>query len=1436
MIHICTCHKRFTSSPLEIPEGQESSRSCSSCGGICSVDEPGSLSKRMWSTLGAEFSGVIDPQLKWKTSSNGKQRALRRARNFTQDNRKKYTVKNREDIEDLSDETSKKEGDMLVSESEKFGVSVLSRRFSDNLESVPIKKRRFSLLPSKSTPLILSSSGFRDHNYESGPALLESSQVSLKRDESGMYSSNGLDWSQKKSSADEKRFLEDIDERSGDSADFSGISILAAAACYSSIERGFMDGRSSTIKGHSFDENPSSLRFSESLEGMDQPSKLELGNKPKPSMTSLAAGESCGREPDQIRFDECKRKNYVGSLQSLSSNKKLALNRDDRLHWDLNTVMDVWETHSDDFSISDPLHSHVKSNGSHDTIYGNQGLGQDEAVFGINKVGLIAADNKDISQCFEEGDGKHVSRVADCDKKKSGLPGTQVCESLQEECQFKDARFIMANAPEKTCPAGGGENCCIATINAHPIKDCALLDRDLSTKAVNASDEKYKTDNVNLSVEMYSHNALPSLNAFDPFAEDKNVNEMLHDDNIAIDTVGCSNDHSGEYHPLYVGEGNLLRSPHSEKHQSISADVTLSITVQKSPAGQLDQSTSGVIIQEDEKTLQVSLDGCSSKTMTTYGCLADETACTDEFGKAYPHLNQSTASFDSKGTSYNEQLPSINACNNKYKVSSTDLKVDDCKSYIFSAESLTASTVASLHTSPKLTNSISEGFFMEKDEIPLADNTLILNEESETVADGHVQRSVKDSLEHFDSEHYSDACPFDTDHATGLEKIDPLGDDCSQYEDGELRESLLNSWEPGVEEAETEHVDYGSDCREVDFFEAESDFCSPSELAVETIEPQHEGKLVSTFSDGSRMRVSEDDSQSKCFQKHFLTKDASNVNYVEESAMKIMDVSVVSEVLARDENRLLTSNVPTVSSDVPGKSIKQDSSRPKSSGWDKLPQREVDVLWNHDGASVTTSVKGEYARRTVVSSVKKVASSRVERSKSSETLYRKDASYTMENKELGHFALSAERSTNASRSTGRSKPPFRSHGRGRVECWVGSPEHRGSCRFDTSGHYSSLNFAPPSSRNATAAAVAKVENNGFVVAPDGTIVKAVSMGPGSHLSGRCSNSSAHLQSTRRGSIMESDAAFDMSSEPSNSTREFSPERCFSVGRGRASRRDSKFISLGHRNMYQAPMLDRRIDPLSLPHPSSSRQRSFSPLRRPNHLSRELTKSPTRSKTRSPHTWTPPRGRDNGRIRRIPRRRSPQHQFMHAEELSSHAPLSRSHSSPPHASRWFENERIFHDHLGEHQPRSRPPGRSPPARFFSQSNRLVRPDDCCQPIYSGRCYDYTDFGRGMRHDSRNDGRRGRSHRYESLDPEERLEGNGSRTRVHDLQPRPSVFQRRESPRRFDRSIDSQRKDSPRRYRGEMFHFRRGGDGKLNADYKPIGVRSTSDDMDLQRRPS
>ncbi|KAK8934135.1 hypothetical protein KSP39_PZI014438 [Platanthera zijinensis] len=531
------------------------------------------------------------------------------------------------------------------------------------------------------------------------------------------------------------------------------------------------------------------------------------------------------------------------------------------------------------------------------------------------------------------------------------------------------------------------------------------LVRYLSSKIPEVCEEgKCESDCVRSSVEVGTHNILPypiitgsgfTNYDFKPFIEVKKVDEMLHDESISINTFDSCNNYSGECQIAYIWKNNQLLSPHVEKHQCLPIDVVGNVNATGSPAEQLDQNSYGMIIGGDsKKTIQVLFDESSSKSMTAEG----------------------------------------DTCAN--------VKVDNSNSYSLSGENSSLCNAASPQTnSPKLINSVSEEIMVDTKVIP---SLLISYGECRIPGNVYVDNSEKNSLEiHFDYEEHSSDSTIYIDHATGLEKVDLLGDDDSQNEDGELQKSVLNSCEEDeVEEVETEHVGYGSNCREAESFEAKSEFCPQSDLAVGTTKCKPEGWILSTC-DVNRFWAIEG-SQFKCFQKHSTIKDISNAIYGE-----------------------------------------------------------------------------------------------------------------------GH-----------------------SHGRSRV--WVDPQHHHVNCRFDISGNYSSPKFPLPGSRNAAAAAIANFKRNGFVVAPDETVI-----------------------STRRGSSIDSDGDFHMLAEVSNS-RNVSPGKCFNAGKGRDSRYGSRLFSPYHANRYHSPILQ---------YSSSKRQHSFSPHRRPPHLACEHTRSPSRSRTRSPHTWT-----------------------------------------------------------------------------------------------------------------------------------------------------------------------------------------------------------------------
>ncbi|CAL9201550.1 unnamed protein product, partial [Musa hybrid cultivar] len=173
--------------------------------------------------IGLEIPGARGPNLNWMTAAKGRQWAVRRARtSFAEGRRKKSVVKSSKGSEVTMDKDTRRTKDFPVSDSEKVGVSILGQHFSESLEIVPIKKRRFLFVSSPSSPLQSSYSDDSDHLLESQPASYQEPLAYNKHHDRRFIASK-------------RTSLNDVIEEATDAADFSGISILATAACNSEV-------------------------------------------------------------------------------------------------------------------------------------------------------------------------------------------------------------------------------------------------------------------------------------------------------------------------------------------------------------------------------------------------------------------------------------------------------------------------------------------------------------------------------------------------------------------------------------------------------------------------------------------------------------------------------------------------------------------------------------------------------------------------------------------------------------------------------------------------------------------------------------------------------------------------------------------------------------------------------------------------------------------------------------------------------------------------------------------------------------------------------------------------------------------------------------------------------------------------------------------------
>lgn len=340
---------------LEQSRACTATASCKTCGGEPSVNGIGSPSASMMGAVGLELTNFINPELTWKTVAKGNRSSTRRSRKPASRNTKMGVGQ--------ADKSANKTENPSVSESEKvtlhiwwfisvfsnsswsektylswcilifvyfqLGVAVLGRRFSDKVEHVPIKKRKFifrspSPPPRTPSPRHEDSEQRVDSQHSSSNSTLKQ-QIMASHASKLSYSLDVFDG----------RISDAANGGMADSEDFSGIEILAAAACNNTMGE---------------DVNESTMEDGPVLtcEGNDSP----ISSVPM-TETVASSGTAINYQKDVAVEDDMdgplSHGNSMTSLQGLHTDKgdgalkRSASSRDDRLHWDLNVVMDAWD-------------------------------------------------------------------------------------------------------------------------------------------------------------------------------------------------------------------------------------------------------------------------------------------------------------------------------------------------------------------------------------------------------------------------------------------------------------------------------------------------------------------------------------------------------------------------------------------------------------------------------------------------------------------------------------------------------------------------------------------------------------------------------------------------------------------------------------------------------------------------------------------------------------------------------------------------------------------------------------------------------------------------------------------------------------------------------------------------------------------------------------
>ncbi|KAI3822245.1 hypothetical protein L1987_09832 [Smallanthus sonchifolius] len=207
---------------------------------------------------------------------------------------------------------------MPVSESEKLGVSVLERHFGEKAEHIPIKKRRFLFRASSPTHNIANTPLENAERHETSPKL-NSNANSLSATSGALTET--CESGSKDHKLDQNKLMKDDD--------FSGISILAAAACSNSLGAETDHCEGSGVLSSVNQSVPKNVELNENNVKKEPDSHtstpLKIEESTLNSFSSHAHLESAFNKPNQ------------------EPNIQKSPARDVRFSWDLNTVMDAWE-------------------------------------------------------------------------------------------------------------------------------------------------------------------------------------------------------------------------------------------------------------------------------------------------------------------------------------------------------------------------------------------------------------------------------------------------------------------------------------------------------------------------------------------------------------------------------------------------------------------------------------------------------------------------------------------------------------------------------------------------------------------------------------------------------------------------------------------------------------------------------------------------------------------------------------------------------------------------------------------------------------------------------------------------------------------------------------------------------------------------------------
>ncbi|KAM3688091.1 hypothetical protein ACB098_10G126600 [Castanea mollissima] len=1403
MISLCSC-SGVSASTLEISKKQDATASCKACGGKPLVNGRVPSTSSMPGAVGLELTRYVNSDLTWTNITKGNRSSSRRAR--------KSLTRSLRNIAELVNKDPKAV-DMPVSESEKLGVSVLGCRFSEKVEHVPIKKRRF-MFRSPSPPCRVTS----PHSEENGlllkckndlheefhpNSLVKSRSVAIKAAASmndlGQIVDTEIDIGAKN--------LVRASDKPDEVEDFSGISILAAAACSNSFggDDGHVEEGSgmeeSFVREGAFEDfkNSESCSLSKGISKEDQ-SSAEISKEGSGSCTSIMPAEELAASSRTANSSSnClpQRHTMEGtSLQDLSmaTSKDLlsksdegtirmqeSSSRDGRLHWDLNTVMDAWECPFDG-----------QSSGS-----------QTDVAVGVSEYGKSTCSDR-----IGNSEDKKIGSIK-CDAEKETLSSNS-----------KD----MVHKTEKL------------NVEEHILDQCTDTDSAICSQKGQLSSE---IDLAPTLVSVHGTQSCHSLEGVSPKSGSVDlvpVDAALGlrtsadaDGNALVQSVTAASSISSETLPLHqVGSLDLCsgfthtRPKHctstfvsEDNSNAASVDITSMKSVDDNTAGfqtgEIISPGTKVVLQEpialpcnstceNENVNDVDAEGAS--------ILDNRIAPTNVVGLEAGQLQQS-GSFDNA-----MKISAVNS-DEVGPSQSSDICVELPTSAVLvrgQPAGIVDVNIQQGEVSVEDNTETGSQMHLDNGEPKSSEKSVAVLRSPSGYSDGLVNLSDKVAPEEpLDNNHVSDVC-HDDGHLAGIENTSELDMDYdSQYEDGEVRESILHTWEDyDGEDVEAEHVDYGSD--NTNTLSCEGDQVMKNTLES-SFQPHPSVSLLTEVTKAGSGKESTVKTSIPCLRGQFTGKDASNVVGTSDSMDNKPGVST---------NKVTRIDETDARGDDMRKAIQSASIKIEMSGWE---QSECHQIFSdtetgvRDGSSWKKSdndcVDGfdAEARMAEPGVFKRDLRSHIEVRPSRDILFGKDRLSLQGSRFSDADGLTPrfERESGSAEFFGRGRYSRHAYNRDLGgDRWVDPSEsYRGQKRHHSPNYHSTMNFRHVVSEN------------------------------GSH------------RSLRSRSPVGRDEAFGMRVDV-RPGREISPYRRVTLGRGRSVRYGPQVDGRGPRGRY-GPLPGNFRDSFNHSHPPTRRERSFSPIeRRGNtHAHQFCTKSPSRSRTRSPISGNSGfRQRSKSPFRseiRMQRQRSPyQRPGFLADHVVGLRSMRRGRGSPPHNSRWIGDRREGVGHFREHGYNQRT---SVIDRRFDQHDRfeLVDAPRSYRPLYSGRLSDMDGVGRGsLRYGGNNDERRKHVYKYrpgnagvrnDMDEPIKRIRYNveGFVARNSRYQDNDD-FHSRGNPKDFNRGgIDSRIGDIPRRSgEGGPYEYQR--EGKYDVKSNPSAMWEGEEDSSPRKRPS